>query len=243
MNARVVPTRWTIAFDGRDRGFVNTIARSDVPRDVAIFRRDYVLDLVASQSLFAAPSPNASRETTSAFAGWCEHDATRPLVVVSDARATDPDQWHRQQPAAAETSRAFALFKVRADSAQYCPKGDEVSTPLHVRPNDVEIVSAYIDARGRRLIGIRIKPQLRKCDGPPEDAWHVHWYAVTNAVRNNARNDARFIGRSMSLIDVGDYDGDGVSELLFWFSAYNRDGYVLMHSDFRGRVEYLWSYH
>lgn len=72
-------------------------------------------------------------------------------------------------------------------------------------------------------------------DGPPYEAWLVHLFAVTTC--------ARFIARGLTLIDAGDYDGDGASELVFWYSGYNSDGYVLLRADLRRRVEYLWSYH
>ena len=47
----------------------------------------------------------------------------------------------------------------------------------------------------------------------------------------------------MELVDAGDYDGDGRSELLFWRGGYNRDGYVLVFDELRQKVEYTWSYH
>ena len=46
----------------------------------------------------------------------------------------------------------------------------------------------------------------------------------------------------MELIDAGDYDNDGKSELLFWYSGYNRDGYILIYDDFRKSAEYIWGY-
>lgn len=232
MNTGSIPTQWTIAFDGRDRGVVKTGTRTVVQRDVQMFRRDYMLALVEKQSLFTAPPTQSS---PSPFDGWCEHDATRPLVVVSTAHATDPDHWHRVPSNATDKSRVFALLKPRADSARYCPKGGDASAPFRVHADDIEIVSTYTDAHERRLVGVRIKPQLRKCDGPPEDAWQLHWFAV--------ETETRFIGRGMSLIDAGDYDGDGVSELLFWYSGYNNDGYVLFTGDLHHRVDYVWSYH
>jgi hypothetical protein len=52
-----------------------------------------------------------------------------------------------------------------------------------------------------------------------------------------------FIGSGMELVDAGDYDGDGRSELLFWHSGYNLDGYLLVFDDLRQKIEYVWSYH
>ena len=51
------------------------------------------------------------------------------------------------------------------------------------------------------------------------------------------------IGSGLQLIEAADFDGDGVSELLFQYDAYNRNGYVLLHLPDRGRIEFLCSHH
>lgn len=45
------------------------------------------------------------------------------------------------------------------------------------------------------------------------------------------------------LVDAGDYDGDGKSEILFWFERYNRDGYVLFYDKCSKFDEFTWPYH
>jgi hypothetical protein len=47
----------------------------------------------------------------------------------------------------------------------------------------------------------------------------------------------------MDLLDAGDYDGDGRSEVLFWSSGEDVDGYVLMYDGFTKSAEFKWSYH
>jgi len=51
-----------------------------------------------------------------------------------------------------------------------------------------------------------------------------------------------FLGREMRLVDAGDFDADGQSDLLFWHSGYNENGYVLLYDDPRCEAEYTWSY-
>jgi len=85
------------------------------------------------------------------------------------------------------------------------------------------------------LIALRLDNHGQVCDGPPEkDDW-VHWFLLGRI--------PRYLGNQMALIDAGDYDGDGRSELLFWFSGYDRDGYVLMSEGFVRRASFLWNYH
>lgn len=51
----------------------------------------------------------------------------------------------------------------------------------------------------------------------------------------------KFLGGGLALIDAGDDDGDGQSELGFAKSGYNDDGYVLFSDDFRAAAESGWS--
>jgi hypothetical protein len=51
------------------------------------------------------------------------------------------------------------------------------------------------------------------------------------------------LGSELSLVDAGDYDADGESELLFWYSGYNQDGYTLLFDGLRKQVSYRWKYH
>lgn len=239
-NAATVPTTWTIGFDGTDRGMIHTQHPLRAPSSTSLFRRDYLLTLAGTQVPFAVTMParsaNVAGDTIpNAFGGWCEHGPSRPLVVVSTSHTADPDRWRPHALAPEDLLRVVAAFRPHADSAEYCPSRRDIAVPLPVRAEYVDVVSSYGDSRDRRLVAVRLKPPLRMCDGPADDAWLVHWFAVTTS--------ARFIARGLTLIDAGDYDGDGASELVFWYSGYNSDGYVLLRADLRRRVEYLWSYH
>jgi hypothetical protein len=48
---------------------------------------------------------------------------------------------------------------------------------------------------------------------------------------------------SLSLVDAGDYDGDGKAEVIFFVSGYNEDGYAMFYDAFRKNVFSTWSYH
>lgn len=47
----------------------------------------------------------------------------------------------------------------------------------------------------------------------------------------------------MMLVDAGDYDNDGESELLFAITDYNRGGYKLFYDKFTKSVEFKFNYH
>jgi len=65
----------------------------------------------------------------------------------------------------------------------------------------------------------------------------MHWFAIEGT------GAPRFLDRDLTLIDAGDYDGGGHSELIFAKGGYNYDGYVLYDGDLRHAVEFGWNQH
>jgi hypothetical protein len=45
------------------------------------------------------------------------------------------------------------------------------------------------------------------------------------------------------LVDAGDYDAGGWSEVVFWHSGYDEDGYSLLYRQFHERTDFFWIYH
>ena len=54
---------------------------------------------------------------------------------------------------------------------------------------------------------------------------------------------SQFLDNGISLVDAGDYDSDGQSELVFAISRYNRGGYELYYDGFRRHAVFQFSYH
>jgi hypothetical protein len=58
------------------------------------------------------------------------------------------------------------------------------------------------------------------------------------------RGTARDGNRSMALLDAGDYDNDGSSELIFFLSQpEDTDGFVLFDGRSRKQASLTWTYH
>ncbi len=47
----------------------------------------------------------------------------------------------------------------------------------------------------------------------------------------------------MWLLDAGDYDGDGKSEVLFAIDGYDLGGYRFFYQNFNKSAEYVFAYH
>ena len=65
----------------------------------------------------------------------------------------------------------------------------------------------------------------------------VSWFVI------DPKYSVRFLDVEGWLIDAGDYDRDGKSELVFQTGGYNRGGYKLYYSDFQKYAAFEFSYH
>lgn len=95
-------------------------------------------------------------------------------------------------------------------------------------------MKAYKDRNGRQLFTLKLKDRADACDGPDDDLYPQS-FVISNGIK--------YIGAGLTLVDAGDYDLDGHSELVFWYSGYNKDGYVLFSPDLIREADYLWNYH
>ncbi len=212
---------WIVAFDGRSLGAISSVDAGG-PRGRLL-------------GISPGTPPPVISNTNTRFAGWCGVPSQRPLVVVSRPNFRDPEAWTLFQPASDLRDVLFDAFKAQAGSATVCRPGADTPVAFPYGSKDLLFSRSYQDRNGRKLVAVGLDPRLDSCNGPNEPAWATHWFLLHDGVR--------YLGAGLSLVDAGDYDGDGVSELLFWYSGYNSDGYVLLYDRFRKRAELGWSYH
>jgi hypothetical protein len=220
---------WVIALHSRKMGKIRTIDPGFTTPYQWTYPRDRLLNISPNQII-----PHVG-DKLHLFAGWCRAPKNRPLVVVSNGGVSDPDNWKPFEPEASLIARVFVQFRKHAGPAVICPGHSDSSVPFSYTSNDLETLAGYKDRSGRKLISVRLKPRTDGCDGPTDAAWDAHTFLVTA--------QSTYLGAGLSLVDAGDYDANGKSELLFWFSGYNQDGYVLFSSDLAKETEYLWQYH
>jgi hypothetical protein len=58
------------------------------------------------------------------------------------------------------------------------------------------------------------------------------------------QQEINHLGIMKNLVNAGDYDSDGKSELIFSYSGYNRDGYIIVYGeDYLKHTDFIWNYH
>jgi hypothetical protein len=218
--------RWTIAFDGRNLGQVTARTLSEFldPDSVG-----------AEQITSSGPVPTVGKRSLS-NAGFYYSPTYRPLVAVSRPNFKDPDVW---KPSHIPEERINALrrrFRAQFPRVSNCKDPTEdVQKPWHYRDEDVRLGKTYSSKENWSIAELHLTGW--KCsdieDGSP---FLTQWYTIAPT------GEIRFLGSGMWLLDAGDYDGDGKSELLFMVSGFAKDGFRLFYRDFSKSVEFTF-YH
>jgi hypothetical protein len=221
---------WTVAFDGRNLGPVRTIDPG--------FSTEYAWTYPRDRRLTVRPVPRAPvvPRVKGSFGGWCGSATSRPLVLVSAPNFEDPDRWKPFRPTSAMRDSLFADFRKVVGKVSHCPGNSERGVPFDYSRANVVLVKGYQDRAGRRLVALELKDEKKNwCDGPPDDADGPQWFLLSDSVHA--------LGPNFELVDAGDYDRDGKSDLLFWYSGYNNDGFTLFYDGLARHVDFRWNYH
>jgi hypothetical protein len=219
---------WTVAFDGRNLGSVRSIDPGFSTKYAWTYSRDRRL------TVQPVPRPPVVANAKGAFDGWCA-PKTRPVVLVTPTNFEDPDRWKPFSPTAAMRDRLFPEFKRAVGQVNHCPADAEKYLSFAYAAANIAVVKGYRDRTGRMLVALQLDGKRYGCDGPAGPEWSLQWFLLSNGIRS--------LGANLELVDAGDYDGDGKSEVLFWFSGYNKDGFTLFYDDLAKRADFRWSYH
>jgi hypothetical protein len=211
---------WTVAFDGRSLGEVKTVIRGKAARYEELGMQDLTPDS-------KAPEVRAGAAVFDHGAGAAQF---RPLVVVSQPNYTDPDSWKPFAVTEKEWGKSVrGEYRKRHVGDPAC--GDRKDCPdefLLLAPK------GYRSARGDVLAAVKTDVKKVPCDCPNED-WSADWYLVR-------KGGFTFVGEGLTLIDAGDYDGDGSSEIVFQKvgEGDSDDAYVLLAPKTGKAITFHW---
>jgi len=219
--------KWTIAFDGKNLGRVTTQAPT-----LYKFYSSIGLETITSQS----PIPTVGKKSAD-YADFTGTPVYRPLVAVSQPNFSDPDQWKLAQFSPEWIVVARQQFRAKFPKVSNCRNAeDNHPQTWNYRDEDIKLIKAYASNKGWSLLELSLAGYT--CDSPEDGTAFIgQWYVV------NPSGEPSFLGSDMRLVDTGDYDNSGSSELFFSIDGYNRGGYRLFYRDFTRSAEFSFSYH
>lgn len=223
--------KWEFSVEGKGLGSVESVDPGFSTENPWTYPRDRVLQVVESGSLPRIKNSNQR------FHGWCSTPEGQPILAISNGSITDSSKWVPCGLSVDEKRRLFGLFKRAAGRALLCPHGDESPTPFNYSTEHLEVVECFQDKQGRKLVTLRLKAPdaTASCDGPSDLAWDQHTFLLTE--------NPLYLGPGLDFVGAVAPQGGRQSDVLFWHSGYNEDGYVLFSGNLKHKVVYLWGYH
>jgi len=234
--------RWTVAFDGRSLGQIDS---EPIPLSESRPKGFPALLCVHAILTPSANIPVVGRASGDFDGGFGVY-VRRPLVVVSRPNFVDPDQWKRTKPPDDVVEQTRATFRETFRHVRRCdPSGEILKTDARFPDSDILVLKAYGSNKDSFLIETQLKNHrcVYNVDGGKLQLLEgVQWYYVT------PNREAVFLARDWQLVDAGDYDSDGKSEVIFYVAESEEDseietaGYVLFYDDFRRSVRFTWTF-
>jgi len=218
--------QWTIALDGRNLGQLT--ART--PRTFDFY------SAVGQQEIIGNSTPPTVGKRSEQYGGFLGQPVYRPLIAVSQPNYRDPDGWKPAKVPNELLVAAQKSFGQKFPKVENCTKADpDKPIPWPYTAANIKLQKAYASNRNWFLLELSLTGNL--CDGPPDDAFQPQWFVITPA------REVRWLDSGIWLVDAGDYDNDGKSELVFAIDGYDRGGYKLFYDDFRHTAVFEFSYH
>jgi len=221
--------KWTVAFDGKNIGQVESQSDSD-----SLTAVQTILTPASAIPTIGAPSQE--------FAGLMEMGpgkARRPLVVVSSPNFRDPDGWKRvAKLPVAIAALVRSAFRRDFPQVDRCKDEEVVERDWKFPDSSLGFLIAYGSNKNSFIVETQLSAGNCGWVDDPNDPLSAPWFFVSPDAA------VRRIGSFMSLLDAGDYDNDGKSELVFFFSqGENTDGFVLFDARLQKQASLTWHYH
>jgi hypothetical protein len=230
--------RWSVWFNGKNIGQVSTSGwvKSDYHSKSGQLR------------ITSTPIPRVGKRVA-AFAGWGDVKKFRPLVALIGMRPGTSKPWTSSKPTTNDIAAVWPVFRQvvpEIPSCKYDQEGRLLRTERPIAQKHLEIFHVIRLDRDEKLFGAHVARRFFKdCDGWGGSASDVWFFSEGNSQPRMISQQPQLDGwdSSQELIDIGDFDGDGRIEALFWFSGYNEDGYVLYFDRFEKSAIFTWGYH
>ena len=219
-------TNWTISFDGKKLGQI----AGRTPKEFKFYSHVGLQEIMSGNAI-----PTVGKKSTE-YGGFTDASVYRPLVANSHPYFEDPEMWKPSQPPTDLVRLLRRQFRRKFPIVSNCADPNEnTAKAWPYTDDDIKIVKAY-SSKNRWTVA-RLRLEEYRCDGPADDPFIDQWFAISPA------KEIKFLDQGMWLVDAGDYDNDGRSELLFSIDRYNKGGYELFYDDFRQKATFQYGFH
>lgn len=226
---------WTIAFDGKTKGKLphSVLTPSQWNAEYLVAKPGTKIDWVKGK-----------------FETWSGQTSHRPMVVSSQTQVTDPDLWKPFELSG--NLRELAWNTLKEESADDFRKmgcqDPKKKCPVSIQK--AKFGKAYRSKAGITLVEISVETNL---EGEFEGTFKTlaKWFVVENdkitktlfkSTKSKDDEEPENLW-SESLVDAGDYSGEGHSQIIFWISGYNMNGIALFDSALNELGRYQFSFH
>ena len=214
---------WTITFDGRKVGNVT----SRTPTDFAWYGSIGQQEITGKDPV---PAVGAKSPELNGL-------LYRPLIANSKPYFKDPDAWKPATLPPTATAVLRQAFRKKFPNLCRSSKADHSKLePYPYRNEDVKLVKSYRSVSG--WIVARLHLDAIDCnDVEAGDDIDDPWFVM------DADKSIKYLDSGIWLVDAGDYDNDGKSELVFSINRENEGGYKIYYDDFRKHATFKFNYH
>ncbi len=229
------PQMWVAVGNDAPDARIQTLAPPAKPVEEWTYVRDFSLRPASTEVL--PPAPNDA----GAFSGWCDPPRNKPVALLANAPTTSFERLRLPARALSREQLRTLLTALRKSygSAKLCmhikPDSDE-TVRIRLRESDLLVEKDLPLSPDSRLVGVRLRRPAFQCDselGALEDS--SHWFLLERS--------ARYIGSSMQFIQEVRIRARRRPDLLFWYSGYNEDGYVIFDPEAGRAHRFTWKYH
>lgn len=219
--------RWNVGFDGRSLGQIT----GRTPSEFKFYAH------VGLQEITSGATVPTVGKRSPEFGGFTEASVYRPLIANSQPYLTDPEAWKPSQLPVDVTRLFRQQFLRKFPKLCRISKDETKVEPFQYRDEDVEVVKTYASSKRWRIARLRLLDAVDCNDVEAGFQIDDPWFAL------DPQGGFHYLGSGMWLVDAGDYDNDGRSELVFSIDRENRGGYELFYDDFKKHVAFEFSYH
>lgn len=222
--------KWTISFDGKNLGEIETHANTkeggaDQLSSPESRAKQSILTRAASVPVAGKPSRNF---TGASFLVGLK-TVRRPLVVVSKPYYRDPDGWKRARLLEKIAALVRTGFRGQYPRVDRCEQEAIAEHDWKYPDSALALPIAYASNKNSFLVAARLNAGDCGWGGRPDDPvdpWVLQWFLVA------PDESVRRIGGFEELLDAGDYDNDGRSEIIFFSTkSEHSDAYDLLYGD------------